>query len=440
MKYLLPLLVFFFACQTSSRDMKPKHIPSFPIDSLDYSSLPVEVPESEKERFYKSWFSPWNERELEVPGKADLWVNTFEEAEDWYSENKQPFSLNERSRIAENCRGYESVGRLGITLRTCNLRRLPTDRPGFDRPDKAGEGYPFDYFQETAIHPFCPLKVLFPTQDKLWYYVQSAFYQGWLHAEDVAFVDEDFIKTWQEGPFVMPLSDNILIEREGEIRQARIGMLMALKDSNTVWMPVKTQSGEAVLIEAKTDFLKLAWEDVPFDEIYVKTLLKALNNRPYNWGDHVGSRDCSSTLRDFMATFRVWLPRNSGDQAKQGSWTEVLPEDRKAKEDLILQKGRPFLTILAKKGHSMLYVGKNSDGEPLIFHNIWGIKTRVKEARLKDMLAKYPLEGMHLDEEGYIWGRHIIGRSLVSSVRLGEKVDYAYKPLLDEMSSISVLW
>ncbi|MEZ4686785.1 MAG: hypothetical protein R3B47_12180 [Bacteroidia bacterium] len=37
------------------------------------------------------------------------------------------------------------------------------------------------------------------------------------------------------------------------------------------------------------------------------------------------------------------------------------------------------------------------------------------------MLDRYPLEGMHLDEEGFIWGRHIIGRSLISSVRLGKK-------------------
>lgn len=420
--------------------MKPKHIPSYPIDKLDYASLPIEVPEEEREYFFKTFFSPWDNEDLDVPGKSMDWLRSFEKAEDWYSENKQPFSYQERMSIVENSRGSDSLDKKAITLRRASLRRLPTDRPGLDRPDKAGEGYPFDYFQETAIHAFSPLRVRFQSKDRLWYYVQCAFYQGWIPAEKLAFVDEKFIQTWKAGPFAMPLSDEITIHGKHQAIRANIGMLLSLKDSNTVWMPIANREGTAVLAEGKTDFLKLAYEDAAFDEKHVKTLLQALNNRPYNWGDQAGSRDCSSTLRDMLATFRISLPRNSGDQAKRGNQAVELPEGPDEKEAFILKNGRPFITILAKKGHSMLYVGKSPEGEPLIFHNIWGIKTRVKEARLKDMLAKYRLEGMHLDEEGYIWGRHIIGRSLISSVRLGEGLEGAYKPLIDEMSSMAVLW
>ncbi|MEZ4686784.1 MAG: hypothetical protein R3B47_12175 [Bacteroidia bacterium] len=63
----------------------------------------------------------------------------------------------------------------------------------------------------------------------------------------------------------MPLSDDILIQSTHQSVLGRIGMLLSLKDSNTLWMPEVDQQGDAVLVEGRTD-IKLAFDDIPFDE------------------------------------------------------------------------------------------------------------------------------------------------------------------------------
>ena len=57
----------------------------------------------------------------------------------------------------------------------------------------------------------------------------------------------------------------------------------------------------------------------------------------------------------------------------------------------------------------VLYVGNNDDGEPVIMHSIWGVRT----------------------EEDGEKGRHIIGRALLSTLDLGKTV-----PFLDEQESL----
>jgi hypothetical protein len=40
-----------------------------------------------------------------------------------------------------------------------------------------------------------------------------------------------------------------------------------------------------------------------------------------------------------------------------------------------MTQGIPYLTLLWRRGHIMLYIG-TYQGEPLVFHNMWGISTR----------------------------------------------------------------
>ena len=87
------------------------------------------------------------------------------------------------------------------------------------------------------------------------------------------------------------------------------------------------------------------------------------------------------------------------------------------KKELLKREGVPFLTLVGLPGHIMLYVGTHR-GEPLVFHNTWGIRT---------------------DRKG-IEGRHIIGRAVVTTLDLGGDLpEHAPgKLLIDRINRLSL--
>ena len=106
-----------------------------------------------------------------------------------------------------------------------------------------------------------------------------------------------------------------------------------------------------------------------------------LINEPYGWGGLYQNRDCSAMLKDLFAPFGLWLPRHSDDQAKEGGifidFEKLSPQE---KEAMILKRGIPYLTLIWRRGHIMLYIG-SYQGSVLVFHNMWGVRT-------KDMLGR----------------------------------------------------
>jgi hypothetical protein len=78
-------------------------------------------------------------------------------------------------------------------------------------------------------------------------------------------------------------------------------------------------------------------------------------------------------------------------------------------------------------------VGDNEQGEPLIFHAIWGLKTSYANLQFSDLLDDYPIEGIHKDEDGTLKGRHIIGEAVITSVLVGQNDSGVTTPLLEEI-------
>ena len=116
-----------------------------------------------------------------------------------------------------------------------------------------------------------------------------------------------------------------------------------------------------------------------FDGKNLALIGNQLLGQPYGWGEMYGLRDCSAMLRDLFLPFGIWLPRTAADQiASAGQRRDLTSLGPREKEETIRREGRPFLTLLYKPGHIMLYVGTDPQGRPLVFHNIWSI--RVKDA------------------------------------------------------------
>ena len=148
-------------------------------------------------------------------------------------------------------------------------------------------------------------------------------------------------------------------------------------------------------------------------------LANRMLGEPYGWGGLYTDRDCSATIMDLMAGFGIFLPRNSSQQAKLG-WVEPLDgEDDAAKKARLLMEGVPFLTLVRKPGHIMLYIGSR-DGEPVVLQTIWGLKTRRRG----------------------IEGRRIIGRTVISTLEPGRDLRDLARPegvLLHTVRSFNTL-
>jgi hypothetical protein len=148
----------------------------------------------------------------------------------------------------------------------------------------------------------------------------------------------------------------------------------------------------------------------PFPLALTPRNLAALGNRllgqPYGWGGVFGYRDCSATLQDLFRPFGIYLPRNSAWQARSGRMIPLAELAVGEREAAIRRLGVPWLTLVWMKGHIMLYVG-TWQGKVAVLHTLWGLKTRSWAGRV---------------------GRRLIGRTIVSGLRIGCELDDLARP------------
>jgi cell wall-associated NlpC family hydrolase len=153
----------------------------------------------------------------------------------------------------------------------------------------------------------------------------------------------------------------------------------------------------------------------PMTTAQMARLANELINEPYGWGGLNGHRDCSAMIRDLFAPFGIWLPRNSTEQALEGGTfidLSALPAEEKEKK--IISQGIPYLTLLWRKGHIMLYMGIHN-GKPLVFHNLWGISTGTVPGRR---------------------GKLIVGHAAITTLHPGRELPDYHKAAADLSTNI----
>jgi hypothetical protein len=276
--------------------------------------------------------------------------------------------------------GFPNAGYPGVTVRTSGLRVMPTLEGGYLDPSKPGEGYPFDYFQNSALWANTPVRVSHVSKSGAWVLVESALASGWLPVQDVARVDGRFTARFRASDLIA-LTMDVVHAREfsGRYRfTTGIGSLHPVvgigEDGWRILAAAMDQDGRAVGVEAWLPSEAAAPFPIPLTSSTVAGLADRMTGQPYGWGGLDQRRDCSALLRDLFAGFGVWLPRNSAEQAKVGTVISLDGLSAKEKEKAILEMGSPFSTLLWKPGHIMLYVGP-SEGRPMVWHQIWGMRS-----------------------------------------------------------------
>jgi len=394
--------------------MPAQAVPQNALRFVDGSfDMPI-VPDPEREAFFadflERFFAPWNKGSLSVTPEKSLWA--WEQWKDAspLGENLMPHSKQWMEALLANCAMEEwgSANRRAAACVETDLRALPTRRPFFRDSSIAGEGFPFDYLQNSRVKAGEPLFAGHFSADGAWVFVETGYAAGWVDARDIAFVDDELAERWMDLPQAFIVDDNVTVtDGRGLFRfRARIGTVLPLMaggisgDHLSIGIPVRDLTGKVVLKETELPRSHISPAPLPLTQWNIAMVINRMLGTPYGWGDSGGNRDCSGTVRDLFTVFGIWLPRNSAAQAKAFPFVAFKEGNGEDKERTLISGAVPFTTLLRVPGHIMVYIGTYR-GRVCVFHSTWGIRTA----------------------RGGREGRHIIGAAVITTLTPGEGVE-----------------
>ena len=94
---------------------------------------------------------------------------------------------------------------------------------------QAGEGFPFDYLQNSAVHANEPIFISHYSNDRAWVYVYTSYASGWLPSHTIAFMNKKQRKKWQKAKPLYLLKEKVaLTDTEGHfLFYSRVGMRLS---------------------------------------------------------------------------------------------------------------------------------------------------------------------------------------------------------------------
>lgn len=410
----------------------------------DVQLLSVAEAEAAQSHTLERFYAPWHMSRTGQDVKNAMWARWALEPERGFDANLRLYDKQRWAAILDNTdyESYPNRALKAITVDRCDLRLLPTAAPYFFNPAKAGQGYPFDYLQNSSLPIASPVFITHVSKDGRWALLESGSAGGWVEVSRLALVSNEFIRDWQSLPLAAVLRENTPLlaawwgrgelpdgARDGGlppiVHQADLGTLLPLvsysptRGKTVVRFPVRGSDGFAVLRETELpDAYAKPWP-LPLSVGALAALGNQMMGQVYGWGGYGWNRDCSATMRDLFLPFGLWLPRNSKSQAKQGEVHDLSALKPRDREQFILKNGTPFLSMVGMPGHIGLYLGEHK-GRAVMFHNVWGLRT-TDPAR----------------PEGE--GRAIIGKAVITTLTPGvERRDIATpNSLLDRVNSVN---
>ena len=314
------------------------------------------------------------------------------------------FAVN-LSKIA-NIDGEFNTMRKGIITNYTNVRVLPSIKPFYLSFSLAGEGYPFDYWQNSTIPIGTPIIIYHETEN--WALIDSHICSGWVPRNYYAYLNEESIEKIMKSEQIAITKDKIPLYSTTDkyIGHADIGTVFSILKEKEEYYEViyynRLNNNILPLVVSKELSQKMP---IPLTAKNIALLSSEMMNQEYGWGGLYFNRDCSQSLLDIYIGFGILLPRNGRQQAynfgRFHDMTEIKNNLEKKQE--IIDNATPFLTLVRTPGHIMLYVG-SENGEPLVFHTIWGVRTIDQN-----------------EQEG----RHILGQTVITTLEPGKELPNA---------------
>jgi len=330
-------------------------------------------------KFNQKYFKPWDLSVLDIPEKDFGWEIRFITKKPIYKAKGSIIPASVFTKWIDNA-DYDSVDSKkykAITIRRTNVKALPTSSAFFRDPKKTGEGFPFDYNQNSALHINIPLFISHFSKDKRWAFVRASYSFGWVKTSDLALVNSNFIKTFKNDNYAMVIKDNLRLYNESkDVSIVKLGALFPISEDKQYLVASRDSKGRAHIEKVKVSKTSIiAKKPLPFTAKNVGMLAKEFYGEPYGWGGSYECRDCSATTRDFLGAFGIFLRRNSSKQAKDGDNISIQGLTKAKKKKKIIKDAEPFRSLLYVPGHIVLYLGEYK-GEPVIMHTYWGIRKK----------------------------------------------------------------
>ena len=390
-------------------NVEPKDLTIYPQKAKTYTknvkSLSAKQKTKLTKEFFKIHFRPWNVKKMSISKENASWGNIYSKTT-MYRENyrKVPKQWFKNMISLANMDKFNSVKKRAITVRNSDLKVFPTTKPIFRRYNQAGEGFPFDYNQNSSINLNSPLFISHYSKDLGWAYVESSFASGWIKVQDIALVNKEVIKVFKaENNYFVAIRDNFPLYKSNIFKDyVKLGTVFPIRKGKFMTI-IRDNNGKGYISRVDTN-KNIVKFPIEFNSKNLNMLIDELIDQPYGWGGLFGNRDCSLLTKDLLTPFGFPLQRNSYGQTRNGKYISLNGKSDKEKKKIIKKKGIPFLSLIYIKGHIALYIGMYKD-EPLVFHSTWGIKT------LKNGIE----------------GRHIVGKSVISSLELGKDLKYYNK-------------
>jgi hypothetical protein len=450
---LLVALLWLTGCkdQPANQPANQSLISVFPLENYDQqlsnwrrddnidAQKPLLSKEMEKQHlanFYKYYIgtkSPWDKAHiskiLSLPAPDNVFViekdrlsrydNKGQKKRLGYGENFRPYDKKWLANIEKNMQlqqfnalTYNPKNR-AIAIQNLHARALPTDDVFFYSHQLAGEGYPFDNLQVSALWIGTPVYILGESKDRQWLLVLTADYTAWVKSKGILRTDARFINTWvqhakrQLAAIIKP--DISLLDNKQRLQAvASIGSFFPVKKVTakniTLLVPVmnsKQQAGiKEITVSQKTaTLMPLKATPMHFDK-----LMKRMLGRPYGWGNMYFYHDCSSELKSLFVPFAIWLPRHSSDQLKAGKMIDKSKASYEERLTYLMTHGKPYLSIVYVGAHVFLYMGNytaRTDTQSQVkvamtYQNVWGLAPATRDRRavigksvLLPLLLKY---------------------------------------------------
>lgn len=391
----LMIIFLFFGC--SGKNIKVVNYKQ-DLDYLLKETKPLKV---DMKSFDSRYFMPWEIESIGVKKSYASWANrAFARVGRYYGQNKRLWDENRVKNLIKstNFTDFNKAKLYAITIRDVQVRNLPTNKPFMRNPKLAGEGFAFDYMQNTHLHVNTPLFVSHFNSDGSWAYIQNPSSLGWIPTGSFRVLNAKQRSIFIKSKKIVITKDKTAIysKKQNFILHAKVGAIFPYKDEDEDFYHSFVYTKYANKIEVMIPKKRGDIMPLVFDRVNILKIGNSLLGELYGWGGFLNSRDCSAMTKDYFVPFGVWIPRNSAGQKRSGEYIPLDNLSDREKEKRIIEKGIAFESLIYLRGHIMLYVGVYN-GKVMVMHNLWGIRT----------------------QNSGVDGRYIIGKSIISDLYLG---------------------
>jgi len=264
--------------------------------------------------------------------------------------------------------------RFAFPVRFTSQRIIPTSEAILELADDPD----FDYAQNSGADIGDPTIIFHESKDGKWLFGYNRASAGWYLKEDLCLLElEDWQAYKDTKSFVVTTSNksDLWLDKEatdfyGFIRMGNSLPLLGIEgDYYRVALPSSEPKAAYIHVrDAHPGYL-------PYTARNVYNQAFKLLNTPYGWGDMNGEYDCSGIIKQIFACFGIHLPRNGSQQSVSAIKLHQFKDEKNAaKEQILIDKALPGITLLRFPGHIMLYLGA-VDGKAYILHSTWGART-----------------------------------------------------------------